>query len=372
LDVAQCARDTLAHMSATRVPLTPDNYLRCYADTARRLGLVVPNAFADELKGIIALLLQRLRDFMPAGHEEVSRLLGIESAIPAISDEGQAASAKQELVQAIEGISTDSQLADMHLNEAMRSALDVLVEMVVGQVKGGGVIKEQLEGHAVALERVVKEHPESEITKRIETVVEGVRGTLEDVASRQQEAVRTLETSQDEIQHLRAELQRRKEEATLDELTKIYNRRGFNAKLEEEVARFSRYQTSFSLIIFDIDHFKRFNDTYGHQAGDAVLETLAEVVQKCIRRTDFFARYGGEEFAIIAGGTKLQPAAALAEKVRQHVADIAFVYDEETISVTISCGVAEFVEGDTAATIIRRSDTALYQAKAGGRNAVCS
>ena len=358
-------------MSATSVPLTPDNYRHCYAETARRLGLGVSNAFADELKGIISLLLQRLREFMPAAHAEMHRLLEIESAISAICDAQQAASAKQQLVQAIEGISTDSGLGDIQLNEAMRSALDVLVDMVVGQVRGGGVIREQLEGHADALDRVVKEHPGSEITRRIETVVEGLRGTLGDLTSRQQEAEHALETSQGEIERLRSELERRKDEATLDELTKIYNRRAFNAKLEEEVARFTRYQTNFSLIIFDIDRFKRFNDSYGHQAGDAVLETVAEVVQKCIRRTDFLARYGGEEFAIIAAGTKLQPSAALAEKVRQRVADIAFVYDEETISVTISCGVAEFAEGDTGATIIHRADTALYQAKAGGRNAVC-
>jgi two-component system, cell cycle response regulator len=159
----------------------------------------------------------------------------------------------------------------------------------------------------------------------------------------------------------------------VDGLTQIHNKRALFEALEKELMRARRYERDLSLLMFDIDFFKRINDQYGHLAGDHVLRELARVVQERIRREEVFARYGGEEFVILLPETPLQGAAALAENLRQRVANHAFVFQGERIPVTVSIGTALLGENDkVAADLIQRADEKLYEAKRGGRNRVCS
>ena len=155
--------------------------------------------------------------------------------------------------------------------------------------------------------------------------------------------------------------------ATTDDLTGAYNRRQFGEVIKYEIHRAIRYMDTLSLIMFDLDHFKRINDTYGHNAGDEVLKTVADRVKDNIRVTDIFARVGGEEFTILVPATGLEGAKVVADKLRQSIESHAF----ETVGiVTASFGVAEFSRDEKSEGLIKRSDNALYAAKANGRNRV--
>lgn len=152
-----------------------------------------------------------------------------------------------------------------------------------------------------------------------------------------------------------------------DQLTQIYNRVKFVDSLEKEVARIRRYEADLSLIMLDIDHFKRINDNYGHDVGDEVLILLTKVVDTCIRETDIFARWGGEEFMILLPHTSLNNAAKLAERIREKIEKAEF---PKVGTITSSFGVSQFVKWDNEESFTKRVDRALYKAKEKGRNRV--
>jgi diguanylate cyclase (GGDEF)-like protein len=155
--------------------------------------------------------------------------------------------------------------------------------------------------------------------------------------------------------------------AYFDALTGISNRRVFEESLQKEIERSVRYDLKFSLLLFDIDHFKIVNDTYGHDVGDQVLKQLTTLIGKSIRTSDLFSRIGGEEFAIIALQSDFNAAVELAEKICKDVASYTF----ETIThLTISIGVAQYTLNETKEQLFKNADNALYKAKQRGRNRV--
>ena len=164
------------------------------------------------------------------------------------------------------------------------------------------------------------------------------------------------------------------ESALRDGLTKIFNKKYFLDRLESEFAYAVRHRTPLSLVMFDIDHFKKINDTHGHLAGDYALSTLAKVVSDTIRQEDVFARYGGEEFAVICRGIDLTGAVAFGERIRRCVDGQAFIYNGVDIKVTVSVGVAAVADVGMKepSELIGAADDALYQAKRQGRNRVIS
>jgi diguanylate cyclase (GGDEF)-like protein len=160
---------------------------------------------------------------------------------------------------------------------------------------------------------------------------------------------------------------------TIDGLTQIFNKRYFLETLEREIARSHRYRREMSLVMFDIDHFKKINDSYGHLAGDYVLKHLAQTVKTRIRREDCFARYGGEEFAIVLPEIDGLNAKPFAEKIRQLVEGTEFKFENTNIPVTISMGVATLdMDSTEPQALIKRADERLYEAKSSGRNCVCA
>jgi two-component system cell cycle response regulator len=161
--------------------------------------------------------------------------------------------------------------------------------------------------------------------------------------------------------------------ALRDGLTRCYNKKFFQDRLETEFAYAKRHRTVLSLVMYDVDYFKRVNDTYGHLAGDAVLVHLARITQATIRTEDVLARYGGEEFAVICRGTPLLNAGVLGERLRTRVETENFDYQGTRLPVTISVGVAALPEANVAAPseLVRDADSALYEAKKSGRNRVC-
>ncbi len=161
--------------------------------------------------------------------------------------------------------------------------------------------------------------------------------------------------------------------AITDGLTKIYNHRFFQELFEKEFKRADRYRSGFSLIMLDIDHFKRINDTYGHLCGDEILKELASLVRGCLRTIDTVARYGGEEFAVLLPETTLREAELTAERIRSAVEVHQFMGpDGQGMHITVSQGVTSYPAADAFSRhdIVAKADSALYRAKGAGRNRV--
>jgi len=158
--------------------------------------------------------------------------------------------------------------------------------------------------------------------------------------------------------------------AITDGLTKLFIHRYFQARLEEEIVRAKRYHTACSLILFDIDHFKKFNDTYGHQQGDIVLIEVAKLMKLTVRDTvDIPARYGGEEFVIILPETDAKGALLVAERLRKTIEAYDFPGQEQALKVTVSLGVSTFPDhASTKSVLVKKADLALYECKNRGRN----
>lgn len=194
-----------------------------------------------------------------------------------------------------------------------------------------------------------------------------------------QQAQGSMEDLKKSLQIMTAEVNRVQErartlerEVLLDGLTGIHNRRAYEQRIKEEFARYRRYGMTYSLVLLDVDHFKKLNDQYGHRAGDKCLKEIIKRVKSCTRSTDFIARYGGEEFVIVLTGTNKQGAYVVADKVRRVIEKTRFSFQNNTLPVTISLGVSEIIPTDKDVdSIFSRADTAMYRAKSEGRNRVC-
>lgn len=161
--------------------------------------------------------------------------------------------------------------------------------------------------------------------------------------------------------------------ADFDGLTRIHNRQSFDRRLREELARHKRYQQPISLLMLDLDHFKRINDSFGHEAGDMVLRELGRILSESMRETDFAARYGGEEFVVILPHTDESNAHILAQRLRSAICGKIFHFHGQTFQVTVSIGISSIdaASVDLEANLVREADQALYLAKRNGRNMVC-
>jgi diguanylate cyclase len=179
-----------------------------------------------------------------------------------------------------------------------------------------------------------------------------------------------LEEANEQIKKLTKELEESRREASIDFLTQVANRASFDRAITDMVNDFYRRNYPFALLMIDIDKFKNINDTYGHQAGDYVLKELARLLKSQLRARDVIARYGGEEFAILLPGVSFSQAIRIAERLRRSVEKHLFKYNDQTIPVTISVGVAMMREGLDETALIERADKALYLAKKSGRNQV--
>ncbi|MFJ7665690.1 sensor domain-containing diguanylate cyclase [Lysinibacillus sp. NPDC097195] len=172
-----------------------------------------------------------------------------------------------------------------------------------------------------------------------------------------------IEQKQQELLHINATLV---ELAATDKLTGLKNRRFFQEKLDEQLVLFNKTAKPFSLLILDIDHFKKVNDTFGHQVGDEVLAQLAQLLSDQTRQADIVARYGGEEFVVILPETGVHDSLIIAEQLRQAVEHAQW----PTGSITISIGIATVTDKDNDVTILKKADEALYISKENGRNRV--
>lgn len=179
---------------------------------------------------------------------------------------------------------------------------------------------------------------------------------------------RKVREMESESAELKSKLDIAQYKATRDPLTRLPNRLAFEDRLADEVARWRRHSLPLSMVMWDIDLFKSINDNYGHKSGDKALVAIAQLLSGNCRETDFVARFGGEEFVMLLPNTDARTALSVADKVRKTVENANFNVSGDRVTITLSCGISQLVDGDSNESIFERADKALYRAKQNGRN----
>lgn len=234
------------------------------------------------------------------------------------------------------------QMADLRRKSATATQLEPLKQLVSIRLQS---ISEQIHKHNLE-EQAEREKNKSELTSLMEKIKDMELESIE----------------------LKAKLAAAQKKATYDSLTDLPNRQAFEERLIHEIARAKRYGTPLSLAVWDIDYFKNINDTYGHRSGDKALVIIAKLLSRYCRETDFVARFGGEEFVTLLPETNANDALSVVDKLRKIVEKCGFKANGDNISITLSCGLTQFVETDSCDSFFERADGAMYQAKQGGRN----
>jgi len=191
---------------------------------------------------------------------------------------------------------------------------------------------------------------------------------LEAAEEKMDQLVQRLALMEEETETLRQKVTEQNLQTLNDTLTGIPNRHAYEERLQQEYARWKRYRQPLSIMVVDIDNFKQINDNFGHRAGDKALRIIAGQLQKMTRATDLIARYGGDEFVLLLPETTSKGALAIAEKLRVAVEQCAFHFREMKVTITVSCGISEYHEGDEPEDAFERADQALYKSKHEGRN----
>ncbi len=209
----------------------------------------------------------------------------------------------------------------------------------------------------------------NKLKKEVENIQETVR-------KKQEQDKRQMDELSRQVDLLNLELKKAKTKGMTDSLTKTYNRGAFDGFIRKLVDQNTIKRAPFSLLLIDIDDFKKINDEYGHQIGDRVLVAVVKKCNEMIREQDFLARYGGEEFAILLPGASLRNALKKAQRIRKAIAGARYTPDKDEksaiLTITVSIGVSTFASNDSVSAVIERADKALYRAKSAGKNQVVS
>lgn len=255
------------------------------------------------------------------------------------------------------------------IDEAIRKVQTAMTE-ISGIVRTSGDAHNEYNQVLQSRTESLAEATDVDVIKRV--VADLVQETRE-MVDKNAKLEEQLHSSSRELDKMRNDMQNLKQETMTDALTGMPNRKAFDTELKTRAKEAMDKSRPMSLIMIDIDHFKVFNDTYGHQVGDQVLRLVARTLNEGLRPIEMLSRYGGEEFAVIAPALKLGEAEKLAEKLRQRIAAkdiINQTKNEKLGSLSISLGVAQLHPGEPLTQLIERADHALYKAKAAGRNKV--
>ena len=250
------------------------------------------------------------------------------------------------------------------LREELLMTIAQILGSVIDLAGKAAISNSSLEGH---MEQLAQCHDPKEILNIAAEIIADTRNFVEE--SREFES--DLMESTQEISLLKDELDHARRMAATDALTGLHNRRGFDEAIAEAIANNHRQDDYISLLIIDIDHFKKVNDNHGHLVGDKVLIGISKILQKQMRGRDYLSRFGGEEFAVILRQTPITGAFTVAESLRKVVEKLRLKHvktGKQLEQVTISIGVASYRKGETMKAYIERCDHALYRAKSLGRN----
>jgi diguanylate cyclase len=324
------AKTALAVMAERQVAPTPENYQLFYAYAAGE---------NPSVSRIIGDMVAGRRPFTPDILDDLRQRF-----FPAVREE----KATENLGAGIQG--------------AMKTAMDTLQAAGRDTVAYGRTLSE-------ASGELGTEHTPEDIRK----LVEGLRGATVAMESRTKELEGKLQESSHEIGELKSKLDNIRKESLTDPLTGIANRKAFDTELAQAMTQARESGEPLSLVMCDIDKFKNFNDSWGHQTGDQVLRLVAHCLSENVKGRDTAARYGGEEFAVILRQTPRDSAVMLANQIRSAVESKKLVKKSTGDilgTITISGGVAELTADDSAASFIQRADECLYAAKNAGRNCI--
>lgn len=326
--------------------------------------LVIPERFHQRLDSLRKKLTDKLNwyELVPL-LEQVANLV-IDALGDGQEEFEQFLQSLDHRLETIQHLVNDASQGQLDRGKA-RDAFETVLEGQVNEVRAivnskndlgelGHSISEHLGLIMLAMQeyRLEENERESELTQQ-----------LADMQDKLNEMEKLAESAQHAIEE-----QRKK--AMHDALTGLPNREAYQQRLDQEVQRLQRYGNKLSLMVCDVDLFKRINDNYGHLAGDKVLKIIAKSLQANLRDSDFIARFGGEEFVALMPETSLNEAKLVAEKLREQVENSPFNFKKEPVQITVSFGISEFTEGDSSNDVFERADKALYKAKEKGRNQV--
>ncbi len=262
--------------------------------------------------------------------------------------------------------------------------LDAMIEGAQTQrrasLESGRQLNEMVNAQVADIEHVVQSASELEQIKvEIQSSLDSIRKHLaqqrrleetqqDELEQQLQQMMARIQDMERESEQLKTRLEIERANALTDPLTGAPNRLAYDQRIIQEFARWQRHRQPLSLLLMDIDHFKQINDTFGHKAGDRALKAIVQALRQHVRASDFMARIGGEEFVLLLPETALDGAFLAAEKLRRGIERCEFAYKGQPVPITISGGIAQFVEGDTPDEVYVRADEALYRAKQQGRN----
>jgi diguanylate cyclase len=263
------------------------------------------------------------------------------------------------------------------LRQSLNEAKETLKTMVASFIDRLGEMTNSTDDYHKKIEKYAADIGQandiSQINRLLADLMADTKGIQLDIQRSRDELIETrlrVEAAEEKVRKLEAELDEVSAMVKQDHLTGALNRRGMTDAFEQESSRAERTQTPLSVAIMDIDHFKRLNDTYGHDAGDDALVHLVNVVKDVIRPTDVVARFGGEEFVLLLPSTDVEDGVHVMVRVQRELTKRFFLHDNQRVLITFSCGVARWREGEDADEVIARADKALYRAKESGRNRV--
>jgi len=347
----------------------------------------------DSLPGAtvgIREILIRLLERLSLPHEFVTELEAIRDQIEKTGDHDSWDRVLERIADLIQAIRAQTQKDKQGIENFLKQLTERLQE-VDRQLQGSGrfydeslqageqldsAVKREISGIGDSVRDATSlEQLKQVVQTHIDTVLSHLDRHREAEQDRYQQASRQiaamsarLNEMESEAETLRSRVNQERNQALTDALTGIPNRLAYEERLAQEVARWKRFGTPLVLAVWDVDHFKKVNDRFGHKAGDKVLRTIARVLADHIRETDFVARYGGEEFAMLMTGSALDACLHVAEKLRAAVEATGFHFRDQAVTITASCGLAEMRDGDSTEQWFERADQALYRAKQEGRN----
>jgi diguanylate cyclase len=343
-------RDTYIQVLAGLGPISREEYLARSSELQQRLeNCHLPEALlelGDDLISVVRLLVNRTLEDMDHASDFLAEL-------------GKDLSGMEEQLFSYRSHNRDTYLSNVNFTSHLLSDTEEM-------------------SHAFDINSAI-EDTRGFIVSKLTTIKQAIEIKRHEDDNRLQDADRKIDELQESLQRYKEEVLRTKEradvlekEVLLDGLTEIHNRRAYELRIREELRRYHRDGQGFSLVLIDVDRFKRINDLYGHQAGDKCLRGIAGRIGTAVRTTDFLARYGGEEFIVILAGSSGENARKIAGKIRVVIEKTKFYYRDEAIPVTISLGVTAVEPGDgDPEDLFVRVDDAMYRAKKEGRNRVC-
>ena len=336
------------------------------SDTLSRLlkQLVIPDRLGNRLDD----LKQRLSTSLN-WYELVPLLEAVADLVIDALGTGQ-----EEFEQFLQGLDQQLETIQKLVNDATQGQLD--------RNQARTAFEETLQGQVAEIRSVVNSKNDlgelgHSIVSHLGFILQAMEQYRTDENAREAALTEQLKDMQNRLDHMeklakeaQVAIEEQRKKAMHDALTGLPNREAYQERLQQEQQRLKRYGGSLSMMVCDIDFFKRINDSYGHLAGDKVLKIIAKALQRNLRDTDFIARFGGEEFVTLMPETNAQEAMQVAEKLRTKIEQSPFNFRKEPVRITMSFGISEFSQNEKADTVFERADKALYKAKENGRNQV--